>query len=40
MLNRICESAKVAQRQLAVASTAVKNSALEAIAKALVENSE
>lgn len=40
MLNRICESAKVAQRQLAVASTAVKNSAIEAIAKALVENSE
>ncbi len=40
MLTKICEAAKVAQRQLAVASTAVKNSALEAIAKALVENSE
>lgn len=39
MLTKICESAKVAQRQLAVASTAVKNSALEAISKALVENS-
>lgn len=40
MLTKICEAAKIAQRQLAVASTAVKNSALEAIAKALVENSE
>ena len=40
MLEKICESAKVAQRQLAVASTALKNSALDAIAKALVENSE
>ena len=39
MLEKICESAKVAQRQLAVASTALKNSALAAIAKALVENS-
>ncbi len=40
MLTKICEAAKVAQRQLAVASTATKNEALEAIAKALVENSE
>ncbi len=39
MLEKICESAKVAQRQLAVACTALKNRALEAIAKALVENS-
>ena len=40
MLTKICEGAKVAQRQLAVASTALKNAALAAIAKALVENSE
>lgn len=39
MLTKICEGARVAQRQLAVASTALKNRALEAIAKALVENS-
>ena len=39
MLTKICEGARVAQRQLAVASTALKNRALEAIANALVENS-
>ena len=37
---KIAENAKIASKQLALASTGLKNSALEAIAKALVSNKD